>query len=61
MAEKPNKYAMTLADLERSAHVPLADQTISQPRDASPGVLSEYELDQQRLLQDPAGAWRRSG
>lgn len=44
------KYSMTLADLERSAHVPADQQVTEQSEPPPPGPLPPEELDRQRLL-----------
>jgi hypothetical protein len=48
--QQTSKYAVTLADLERSARVP-ADEQVSMQAEAPPeGPISAEELDRQRLL-----------
>jgi hypothetical protein len=48
--QKPSKYSVALADLERSVQVPVADQGTVQPMDPHPLPISEDELQRQRLL-----------
>jgi hypothetical protein len=45
-AEKPNKYAVTLEQLEHQVHVPFEDQVTEQPGDA--GTDPETQWDEQR-------------
>jgi hypothetical protein len=45
-----SKYDVSLDDLEKSAHVEVADQITEQPEPPPPGPMSEEELDRQRLL-----------
>lgn len=44
------KYSVTLAKLERSAHIPVDQQTTEQAEPPAPDALSAEELDRQRLL-----------
>ncbi len=44
------KYARTLADLERSVHMPWDQQVAEQAEPPSPGPIAPEELDRQRLL-----------
>lgn len=45
-----NRYAVSLDELERTAHVPVEDQIESQPEPPAPGPLAPEELDRLRLL-----------
>ena len=44
------RYAMTLAELEATAHVPLDEQVEGQPEPPPEGPISAQELDRLRLL-----------
>jgi hypothetical protein len=44
------KYEVTLAELERSAHVPRDEQVEGEPTHAPRQYLAPEELDRQRLL-----------
>ena len=44
------RYDVPLADLERSAHVPVEDQVTEQAEPPAPMPIAEEELDRQRLL-----------
>ncbi|MDT7573228.1 MAG: hypothetical protein QOE05_3402 [Actinomycetota bacterium] len=45
-----SKYDVSIADLEKSAHVPVDEQVTEQAEPPPPGPLSPEELDRQRLL-----------
>jgi hypothetical protein len=49
-AGRSDKYAMKLADLEKSAHVPVEEQVTEQAEPPPPSPLEPEELDRQRLL-----------
>lgn len=54
-------YAMRLADLERSAHVPPDQQVTEQSEPPPPSALAPEELDRQRLLGITAAGRLRLG
>jgi hypothetical protein len=54
--EAPNPYAMSLDDLERTAHVPPEEQVEEQPEPAHPDPLDGDWQDQQRFLRQAGGA-----
>jgi hypothetical protein len=45
-----SRYRLTLADLERTAHVPADEQVTEQGEAPPPGPMSAAELDRQLLL-----------
>lgn len=45
-----NKYAVSLEDLERSAHVPASEQVSEQPQPPNPDLLGEADRERLALL-----------
>ena len=50
LRDMENKYAVPLDALERSAHVPLDEQTEEHPEPPAPDVLDEDRVAAQRLV-----------
>lgn len=50
MVARKGRYDVTLAELERSAHVPAAEQVEEQPTDPPHDVVAPEDLDRRRLL-----------
>ena len=48
-AERPNPYEVSLADLEKQAHVPFEDQTTAQPTAVRPDTDTDGDETRRQL------------